>query len=71
MDGFVAIEIKSATRWERRFNRGLRRLRDELGADRTTCYGLYLGERAALWDGIRLMPVLEFLRLLWNEKVVR
>ncbi len=70
-DGFVAIEIKSTTRWEKRFNRGLRRLRNELGADRTTCFGLYLGERSALWDDVRLMPVLRFLRLLWGEEVVR
>lgn len=69
VDGFIALEIKSTTRWERRFHRGLRRLRDELGVHRTTCYGLYLGERPALWDDVRVMPVVEFLRLLWSEKV--
>ena len=69
-DGFVAIEVKSATRWEKRFNRGLHRLRDALGPDRTTCFGLYLGEREALWDDVRILPVLEFLRLLWTGDLV-
>ena len=29
VEGFVAIEIKASPRWEKRFNRGLRRVRDE------------------------------------------
>jgi predicted AAA+ superfamily ATPase len=70
-DGFVAIEIKSTKRWDRRFHRGLRRLRDDLGADRIRCFGLFLGERSALWDDVRVMPVLEFLRQLWGEELVR
>ena len=35
--GFVAVEIKSAARWERRYNRGLARMRTEFGADRVRC----------------------------------
>jgi uncharacterized protein len=69
--GYVAIEIKSTKRWDKRFHRGLLRLRRELGADRTTCFGLYLGERSALWDDVRVMPVLEFLRRLWGEEIAR
>ena len=69
-EGFVAIEIKSSKRWDKRFNRGLRRLRSELGPDRTKCFGLYLGERSALWDDVQVLPVLEFLRLLWSEEIV-
>ncbi len=68
-DGFIAIEIKSTRRWDKRYNRGLRRLRSDLGANRTKCFGLYLGERSALWDDIRVLPALEFLRLLWNEEI--
>ena len=68
--GFVAIEIKAATRWQKRFNRGLHRVREELGSGRTTCYGLYLGERPALWDDVKVMPVLEFLKRLWNDEVL-
>jgi len=69
-DGFVAIEIKAGARWEKRFNRGLHRVREELGAGRTRCYGLYLGERAALWDEVSVMPVLDFLNRLWNGEVL-
>ncbi len=67
-EGFVAIEIKSTRRWDKRYNRGLRRLRSDLGAERTKCFGLYLGERSALWDDVRVLPVLEFFRQLWNEE---
>ncbi len=44
-DGFVAVEVKASKRWDRRYNRGLTRIRDELGANRVTCYGGYAGER--------------------------
>jgi len=70
VDGFVAIEIKAGTRWEKRFNRGLHRVQNELGADHTRCYGLYLGERTALWDDVRVMPVPYFLQQLWNGEVL-
>ena len=68
--GFVAIEVKAATRWERRFNRGLRRVADELGRTKTTCYGIYSGERAALWDDVRVMPAADFLRGLWSGEII-
>ena len=69
--GFVAIEIKATSRWQKRFNRGLHRVREELGPDRTTCHGVYLGERPALWDDVQVVPVLEFLKRLWNGDVLR
>ena len=68
-NGFVAIEIKSADRWEKRFNRGLRRLRAQLPS--AECYGVYFGERAALWDDVRVFPVLDFLKRLWDGDVIR
>ena len=68
-NGFVAIEIKSATRWDKRFNRGLRRLREHLPG--TTCYGVYFGERAALWDDVHVLPAMDFLKRLWNGEVIR
>jgi len=69
--GFVAIEIKAATRWDRRFNRGLHRVRQHLDPHPTTCFGLYLGQRAALWDEVRILPVLDFLKRLWDGEVLR
>ena len=68
-NGFVAIEIKSATHWDRRFNRGLRRLREHMPG--TACYGVYFGERAALWDDVYVLPVLDFLKRLWDGDVIR
>ena len=69
--GFVAIEVKASPRWEKRFNRGLHRVREELGQDRTACYGAYLGERQALWDDIRILPMMTFLKSLWTGEIIR
>ena len=69
--GFVAIEIKAAARWDRRFNRGLHRAREHLTPHATTCYGVYLGARAALWDDVQVLPVLDFLKRLWNGEILR
>ena len=69
--GFVAIEIKAAARWDRRFNRGLHRVREHLPPQATTCYGVYLGQRAALWDDVQVLPVLDFLKRLWDGEVLR
>ncbi|MDE0226417.1 MAG: AAA family ATPase [Gammaproteobacteria bacterium] len=71
VDGFVAIEIKASSRWESRFNRGLHRVANDLGADRTKCYGVYLGERAALWDDVHVLPLVDFLKRLWAGGVIR
>ncbi len=68
--GFVALEIKASSRWERRFNRGLHRVSEDLGKDRTTCYGVYFGERAALWDDVLVLPVMDFLKRLWAGEII-
>ena len=67
--GFVAMEVKASSRWDKRFNRGLHRVRDDLGKGRTRCYGVYLGERAALWDDVHVLPLVEFLRRLWAGEI--
>ena len=69
--GFVAIEVKASSRWEKRFNRGLHRVREDLGKGRTLCYGVYLGERQALWDDIRVLPMVTFLKRLWGGEIIR
>ena len=68
--GFVAIEIKAAARWDRRFHRGFRRLRQHLDRHEVTCYGVYLGQRAALWDDVQVLPVLDFLKRLWDGEIL-
>ncbi len=69
--GFVAAEFKSSKRWDKRFNRGLQRMRSELGQQPVFCYGVYLGERAALWDDVQILPVGDFLGKLWNGDILR
>ena len=68
--GFVAIELKSTRNWQKRHNRGLHRAREELGRESVTCYGVYEGEREALWDDVRVLPVLTFLRRLWDGEIL-
>ncbi len=70
VEGFVAIEVKTSPRWQKRFNRGLYRVRDALGKHQTKCYGVYFGERAALWDEVRVLPLRDFLRRLWNGEIL-
>lgn len=67
--GYVAVEVKAATRWERRDGRGLTRLAQELGESRLTSFGVFRGERAAQWNGLDVLPALDFLRRLWNGEV--
>jgi predicted AAA+ superfamily ATPase len=67
-EGFVAIEIKAAERWDKKFNRGLVRLTEELGEDRVKRYGVYMGERRLMWNGIEIMPVMDFLHRLWQGR---
>ncbi len=70
-EGFVAIEIKASPRWDKRFNRGLNRVTQALGKSKTTCYGIYLGNRPALWDDIHILPVLDFLKSLWGGEILK
>ena len=71
VDGFVAIEIKASTRWEKRFNRGLHRVAEDIGKERTKCHGVYLGDRAALWDDVQVLPLVDFLKRLWAGEIIR
>lgn len=67
--GFVAIEIKAAERWDKRYNRGLARIRTEFAPADTTCFGIYRGTRSALWDDILILPAMDFLEKLWSGDV--
>jgi len=68
--GFVAIEIKAATRWDKRYNRGLNRIRDELGQSSMSCYGVYQGEQHLSWGSNEVMPVMDFLKRLWGGEIL-
>jgi predicted AAA+ superfamily ATPase len=68
--GFVAIELKNGKRWDKRFNRGMLRLSDELGKSRTNCIGVFMGERPVTLDNIMVYPALDFLKRLWNGELI-
>ncbi len=68
--GFVAAEFKASKKWDKRFNHGLRRMQSELGERLIDCYGVYLGDRAARWDNVHVLPAGEFLLRLWNGDVL-
>lgn len=70
-EGFVAAEIKASARWEKRYSRGLQRMRAELGERLVKSYGIYLGDREAVWDDVQILPARSFLKRLWNGEVMR
>ena len=69
--GFVSAEFKAADRWDKRYNRGLKRMRAELGDSLAGCFGVYLGDRSSLWDDVHILPAGEFLQRLWNGDILR
>lgn len=69
-DGYLALEIKSGVAWRNSYNRGLIRLRNELGADRVRCIGVYGGQREARFGEISVLPCVEFLKRLWSGGII-
>jgi len=70
-EGFVAVEMKAAVQWQKRFSGGLRRLRGELSPAPVYAFGVYLGERRTLLDDVLVLPATEFLDMLWNGDIIR
>ena len=68
--GFIAAEFKSSARWDKRFSRGLCRIRDELGASNVRLVGVFTGSREARVDGIQILPVVTFLKKLWAKELI-
>ena len=68
--GFVTAKFKASTRWEKQFNRGLHRIKSEFEGNDVRCYGVYMGEKTARWDDVEVMPVRDFLALLWGGEVL-
>jgi uncharacterized protein len=71
MEGFVAVEMKSASDWRKKYGRGLLRLRQELLPAKVHCYGVYRGKREAKSDEIDIMPAEQFLQKLWLGEILR
>ncbi|MGR3179002.1 MAG: ATP-binding protein [Candidatus Anammoxibacter sp.] len=70
-NGYLAIELKSSLIWERKFNRGLYRMREEFGKGKIKCLGVFTGERKLNIDGVTVLPAMQFLKLLWDGQVIK
>ena len=70
-DGHVAVEIKSGTRWDTRYNRSLQSLKQFFGGKPLRCHGVFLGEHASRWGDVQVHPAREFLSLLWAGEIIR
>lgn len=68
--GYVALELKNGTRWDKRFNRGMHRLSEELGKNIVACFGVFMGERQLTIDNVMVYPALDFLRRLWSGEII-
>jgi predicted AAA+ superfamily ATPase len=65
----VAIEIKRAERWERRWNKPMRNLAATSGAKVGRMIGVYCGPRSYRFDDIEVWPVEDFLKALFSGEV--
>ena len=70
-DGFWAVEIKSSERWDGRFGRGLRRLSESMAPARPACMGVFTGPRELGAGDVRVVPAWQFLRELWDGRLIR
>jgi predicted AAA+ superfamily ATPase len=67
-DTAVAIEVKSAERWQRSYSSALRRALDEKMISRA--FGVYLGRIALREGGAQIYPVGDFLKRLWAGEIL-
>lgn len=68
--GYLAVELKANAMWGKRFNRGLNRLSEELGKDKVTCIGVFMGERELTMGNVSVYPALNFLKRLWSGEII-
>lgn len=67
----IAIEVKNSSSWQRKFNRGLRRFAREAPQSYSIrCFGIYSGSNEQLWEDIHVVPVIGFLKRLWNGEII-
>lgn len=55
-------EFKVSERQDKRLHRGFQRMQSALGKRMVDCYGVYLGERSTLRDGVQILPVDDVLK---------
>ncbi|MBM3890103.1 MAG: ATP-binding protein [Verrucomicrobia bacterium] len=65
----VAIEVKLAEKWDRSWEKPMRDMAAAASAKVERMFGVYMGPRAYHFDGIEVLPVLDFLRALHRGEV--
>lgn len=65
----IGIEVKASPRWRPEFGRTLQNLLDERVV--SAAYGVYLGDRPLVDNGVRVLPYGDFLRALGAGKILR
>ncbi len=69
--GLIAIEVKSAARWDPRWNAGFGKLRAARPKLVAATWGVFTGERPLVQDGVHVLPWRQFLARLWSGDLVR
>jgi len=65
----VAIEIKRAERWDRAWEKPMRRLADMSGVQVDRMIGVYCGPRPYRFDDVQVLPVGDFVKALFSGEV--
>jgi len=65
----VAIEIKRAERWDRAWEKPMRRLADISGVQVDRMIGVYCGPRPYRFDDVQVLPVGDFVKALFSGEV--
>ncbi len=61
---FLAIEIKSATRWDKRWSKSLAEFLENKKSGIARAVGIYMGEQILTQDGVEILPLRIFLKKL-------
>lgn len=65
----VCLEVKLAEKWDRRWEKPMRSLRDHESIQVDRMIGVYTGARAYHYDGVDVLPVKEFLEQLHHGQI--
>jgi hypothetical protein len=65
----VAIEVKSAAKWSRSWERPMLDLAAQEGIAVDRCFGVYMGDRSYQFGAVRVLPVAAFLAALHQGEV--
>jgi len=60
----VCVEVKLAEKWDRRWERAMRDLKGQKQIRVDRMFGVYTGSRRYHFDGVEVMPILDFLQAL-------